>query len=171
MLKKCKYCGREFDPKGTSRVYCCPECQRQGAYEMRRQWVERTGFREKDAQRHRERNAAALAARNQEDEAKRQKLLEEQNRKAAELEADFEKKCQEGDPYSLMLKALQNGGNCTVEYWRAYQNYICSLTYLTEQHKDILVDRKSVYDADFPEEVVKTISEIGFVRIEEVDVI
>ena len=167
MLKVCKYCGKPFVPSAHFRSYCSDECAELGKRQNRLQWIEKTEYRKHDAEKHRQKRDQQRQY-NDEISKEREKALEiEQEKRLKEIAASFNAKCEAGDPFSLMLKAKEESGNTSIEYWNAFQQYILSLG---DSGDAVLVNGLSVYDDDFSERVSESIRELKSVKIYKVKV-
>lgn len=161
MRRTCKICGKEFDANSPKSCYCSDECRRKGEKLVRKAWEMKVGWKEKDAARHRAKTAAACKARIEKNEQEREKIRQDFTKKQKELDAAFESKCQAGDKSALTLKALQEGGNRSTEYWKCYAKKIIEYYENIGKTCSVTVNSISVYDECFPELVLQSLNEYG----------
>ena len=163
MFKKCKYCGKLFDSNTKLRNYCSEECKELGYQVMHNSWRDRhaDSVREQDRlrqQKKRSRDKEEREAVKKEHEAAAEARRAEITKKQR---AAFLRSCESGDRFSLMLKAKQEHGNASLEYFKALQDY-----YLTcHPDVDVTVNGIPITEADFAYQVMDDLSEFGCITI------
>ena len=144
MLKKCLYCGTEFNTENSWQKYCSHACTM--AEKMRRQNIRRAAEREKRAAEASKRfdEAQALTAEQQAELAKKRK-------------SELLKRVSEGDPLAIM----ENSERFSADYWKAYRDYELQQMKLSNFRWKAYVNEIPVTDEDFVDKVLISIAEQG----------
>lgn len=166
--KICPICGTEFALDAPRQKYCSISCSRAGAAAMRSKWIQRSGHREKDRLRHRERRAQARQER-----AKRSQESQERGRTRIascikQNHEDFIRRCEAGDLHALMLREKADGGNISKRYWELFAETELSSADSSGIISDTIVNGYSIYNDHFADDVVKSIREEGHIIIKHV---
>ena len=155
MIKNCKICGREFVATNPNQKYCCETCQREALKRNRAAWIERTGWKAKDAERHRLKANALRDEQRRIYEAYRLAEIEKGKRRSEEKAKQLQERAKAGDPISQMLIALQSGGKFNAEYWQAYA--AAQMEYTAGRPCTATVNGVSVLEPDFAAQVLDTL--------------
>lgn len=157
----CSICGKEFEARGGNVKYCSIECRKEGQRRSRKEWEDRTGYKEK--QRQAAANHRAEQARKAEQEAKEAS----RKKKATETKAKRKKRRQEaaaltqraesGERAALLRLALENGN--VVEYWRLRKEQVMEDDEKTGRISNNLVGGISVYAGDFEHQAMAALEE------------
>ena len=158
MIKYCKICGQEFEAANPNQKYCSEACQREALKRNRAAWIERTGWKAKDAERHRLKRDARREILRQEHEKHKEINQQEAEARAKQKQADLDDRAAAGDPNAQMIKALQSGGKFNAEYWKAYAAAQVEYADGTGRPCSATVNGISVLLPDFAEQVVKSIT-------------
>lgn len=166
--KICPICGAEFVPKAPRQKYCSVSCSRAGAAAVRSKWIQRTGHREKDRLRHRERREQA-----RQEQLKQSQEIQEQGRPRIascikQNHEDFIRKYEAGDLHALMLREKAAGGNTTKRYWELFAEAEMSTAESSGIITDTIVNGYSIYNDHFANDVVKSIQEGGHIMIKHI---
>ena len=156
----CPVCGRQFMTDKPRQKYCSDQCAKTGAYKTRREWVNRSGYNDKQRQKMRERRAIENEAKEiqirQEREAaqERQKAAQERAEREHEL---LQERAAAGDPFARMALSAKDSR----EYWEAFRDY--ELAYAAEAGRECrtTVSGIPVTDPIFPALVVSSIRSGG----------
>lgn len=144
MIKTCKLCSKEFETPYPNKVYCSKECYSESASRRKRKEREITKKRQ---------TKEAIEARRQK-KAEIDKRAEERQKEEKE---DLKKRLLEGDPKAIM----KVNNNSSLEYWEAYKEEFMQDKY----NKNYIryVNDISVYDEEFPNKVIDSIKELGYI--------
>ena len=166
--RKCPICGTVFAPDAPRQKYCSLSCRRAGAAAVRSKWIQKTGHREKDRLRHRERRE-----RIKQDKIQQSQELKERERVriASCLEKsreDFNRRCEDGDIHALMLREKASRGNTTKRYWELFAAVEMSNAETSENITDTTVNGYSIYSDHFADDVMKSIQQGGHIEIKRI---
>lgn len=160
----CSLCGKKFTAKAGNVKYCSPECKEEGKQQRRKEWEERTDYKEKQRQIMKvyrgkvteEERQAAIKVREQQT-LERQKEAERQSK---ERQAELRKKAAAGDVFARMNLAELS----SEEYWEAYKQYEIEYAANWGRESTRTVNDISVHDPCFGRKVVEAIKELGIIR-------
>ena len=160
----CSLCGKKFTAKAGNVKYCSPECKEEGKQQRRKEWEERTDYKEKQRQIMKVyRGKVTEEERQAAKKIKEQQTLERQEedeRQSKERQAELRKKAAAGDPFARMNLAEPN----SKEYWEAYKQYEIEYAASWGRESTRTVNDISVHDPCFGRKVVEAIKELGIIR-------
>ena len=160
----CSICGKEFTTQAGNVKYCSPECREEGKQQRRKEWEDKTDYKEKQRQAmqiyrgkitEEERQAAI--------KIKEQQAIERQQedaRRRSEQQALLREKAATGDAFSRMRIAEPN----SKEYWEAYKQYEIEYAASWGKESTRTVNDISVHDPCFGSKVVQAIKDLGIIR-------
>lgn len=123
--KKCPVCGEIFISAGRNQKYCSEECRAKNAPIVYAEWQQRTGYREKQRDKMRERRAkdvTILSAEHEKRQAERAATLNAKIEQAKEeRRADIERGANSGKLFAQMQLALINHDGAL--YWELRELY------------------------------------------------
>ena len=159
----CSICGKEFATQAGNVKYCSPECKEEGKQQRRKEWEERTDYKEKQRQIMKAyRGKVAEEERQAAIKIKEQQAIERQKeaeRQSKEQQAELRKKAAAGDPFARMYLAEPN----SKEYWEAYKQYEIEYAASWGRESTRTVNDISVQDPCFSHKVVEAIKELGII--------
>lgn len=157
--KTCPICGKEFTIEKGNHKYCSDACRIEGSKRARKEWKDRTGFREKhreEMRKYRAQISAEKAQQKAEIEAERRRAMKE---KCDKILAEKHKRDQElldkGDPWTRMRHSAPG----YLDYWIAFQEYELDCASRSGKPSTVTVNGISVYTDRFPEEALKSIKD------------
>lgn len=142
--RNCTVCGRAFIPLSANGKYCSGTCADRGQAIRRREWENRTGYREKRRIQAQERRDAIKAAAEADREAAAQQKAEEQARRRSEPQEQ-----ETAGSLGRLRQAGRAGGNITPEYWEAFKEYDLEFAAESGQISRTEVNGIPVQAADF----------------------
>ena len=165
----CVICGKQFEARAANSKYCSIGCRRKGKYQRRKDWEDRSGYREKQRkkmQEYREKAAAEAleereATARQEAADRKQKETQRRNQEREELI----QKAEQGDAFSRMMLAAEKAGKTSLEYWDAYKDYEMQSAARLGKISTTSVNGISVHDPDFGLAVSISVVELGHIAI------
>lgn len=151
--KKCPICGRLFTTNRETNLYCGPDCQA-------------AARRKRDREHKRLTRAAGAAERKRALEEREQVRTEKANSRRQRARDIFSLRCAAGDIHALLIREKATGGNRSRRYWELFA--LVSIKEAESIGKDsrVIVNGHSVYEDTFPENVLESIKERGFIYIE-----
>lgn len=159
------YCGKLFTPTRERKYYCSDRCKVLGSTQRRKEWEERTNYKEKDRERKRKARQEHRTAANEERELRERILREEQQREGAENLARYEeerrKRCAAGDPLALMMYHQGKEGNLSEGYLLNYARYMIDTSEALGSISAATINGISVYDPRLVEKVQASVKDGG----------
>ena len=124
--KTCPVCGEIFISAGRNQKYCSEECRAKNAPNVYAAWAERTGYREKQRDKMRERRAKDVTILSAEREKQQTERAAEVNARIeqakADSRADLERRAASGDLFAQMQFALINHDGAL--YWELRELWV-----------------------------------------------
>lgn len=162
----CPICGAEYVPNAPRQKYCSEACRRAGASAVRASWIRKSGHREKDKLRHRERREKERQAKNRLSAEFKARQEAETAFRLEQSRIDFDRRCSAGDIHALMIQSKTTGGNVSRRYWELFQ--MCRIEEIEASGiiEDTSVNGCSVYSDSFVDDVVQSIRETGHIVTE-----
>lgn len=158
---KCAICGQEFESSSGNSKYCSMDCRQAGRYRKRKEWEERTDYKEK------QRIAVAEYRAEQEKKAEKEAKAADRRRKCAETRArhkrereeieELEKKAKKGDRLAKLRLAMYKGD--ILEYWKQYRDIIIEEDERLGKVSKATIGGISAYDDAFEYKVLELIKE------------
>jgi hypothetical protein len=166
---KCAVCGKMFTAPSARNKYCSAICREKGRALRRKEWVEKTGFNEK------QRENMKLYRKQLAEEKEALRVEKRKQREAGKEEAAPRPKLDKKTAYLLaQLNALEKGGsvsdlfaiaaeygNTSPEYWEAYKKMVLGWAEAFGKRSEAEVNGISVYREDFGLAVSMSIEELG----------
>lgn len=164
--KKCPICGCLFDPDASSQKYCSEACRRAGARAVRARWVQKSGHREKDRLRHRQKRETERQVKDERTAEASARREEEIAVRLEHIRNEFEKRCSAGDSHALLIREKSINGNTGRKYWELFQSCVIEEAEKTGVITETCVNGISVYSDLFADDVVQSIQDIGYIVTE-----
>lgn len=165
ITKICPICGTEFTTEKGNHKFCSDACRIEGAKLARKEWEDRTGFREKQREKmrlYRAQVTAEKAKKRAELRAKRQKELQEKQKQITLENRKREQKLIEaGDPRARMRQLTPS----CLEYWIAFQEAELNNSIESGEPSSTTVNGISIYVDHFPEEALQSVKDRGIIMI------
>jgi len=144
--KICVICGRSFIPGAKNAKYCSGTCADKGQAMRRREWENRTGYREKRRKQAQQRREEIRAAAEADRDARARRMAEERQKNAQEARRIDEERT---DALGRLMRLKRTGGNITPEYWEAFKEYDLETAAESRKISSTEVNGISVHADDF----------------------
>lgn len=166
MQKKCPICGCLFEPAAPRQKYCSEACRRAGARAVRARWVQKSGHREKDRLRHRQKRETERQVKDERTAEASARREEEIAVRLEHIRNEFEKRCSAGDIHALLIREKSVNGITGRKYWELFQSCVIEEAETSGIITETFVNGISVYSDLFAEDVVQSIRETGHIMAE-----
>ena len=144
--KKCPVCGRYFEAKSETMLYCGPECRKAARRKYKNEW-NRADRAKKAGKRQAIRLEVSAA------------ISAEADANAERAKAAFKKKCAEGAIGALMLKEKSKSGIMSKKYWELFAAARIQEAEKSGTMSKTTVNGYSVYDDLFADSVVESMKD------------
>ena len=164
----CQICGAEFESSAANAKYCSTACRLAGRRRSRKDWEEKSGYKEKQRKKMQEyreqaaKDAAAAEAAAEKRAAtnKKRQATRRRNDETAKLLQAIER----GDPLARCTLALKEYGIRSAEYWEAYKAYILNFTDAWNAESAASVNGIPINNPLFGLSVSMSIEELGYIE-------
>ena len=161
MIVKCIVCEKPFEIEKGHAKYCSEECRKKGQYRKRKEWENRTGYREKQRKLQESYRVQEMESRAKEQKQtnalKRAEYEERAQRSCLERLRNLQEKAESGSITAQMFIALTEGD--MLEYWRLRKEAILEEDYMCGRTSYFRVGEIEAHSEFFENQIVDKATE------------